>query len=86
MFIFVEVEDEHRAPARDRAQGGADHARLRVDPRAGPRGTDRRRGARRADDYPLTLGLTEAVSPLRIRGMTGLLGRTQRQVRDKTAA
>lgn len=37
-------------------------------------------------DYPLTLGLTEAVSPLRIRGMSGLLGRTQRQVREKTAA
>jgi cysteine desulfuration protein SufE len=38
------------------------------------------------DDYPLTLGLTEAVSPLRIRGMTALLGRTKRQVREKTAA
>ena len=37
-------------------------------------------------DYPLTLGLTEAVSPLRIRGMSGLLGRTQRQVRERTAA
>ena len=37
-------------------------------------------------DYPLTLGLTEAVSPLRIRGMSALLGRTQRQVREKTAA
>jgi cysteine desulfuration protein SufE len=38
------------------------------------------------DDYPLTLGLTEAVSPLRIRGMYALLGRTKRQVREKTAA
>lgn len=37
-------------------------------------------------DYPLTIGLTEAVSPLRIRGMSGLLGRTQRQVREKAAA
>src|SRR5882757_1281970 len=35
-------------------------------------------------DYPLTLGLTEAVSPLRIRGMMALLGRIQRQVREKT--
>ena len=32
-------------------------------------------------DYPLTLGLQEAVSPLRIRGMVGMLGRVQRQVR-----
>lgn len=38
------------------------------------------------DDYPNDLGLTEAVSPLRIRGMSALLGRTKRQIRDKTAA
>lgn len=38
------------------------------------------------DDYPNTIGLTEAVSPLRIRGMTALLGRTKRQIRDKLAA
>lgn len=38
------------------------------------------------DDYPQDLGLTEAVSPLRIRGMTALLGRAKRQVREKTAA
>lgn len=36
-------------------------------------------------DYPLTIGLTEAVSPLRIRGMSGLLGRAQRQVRERSA-
>ncbi|GAA3746023.1 SufE family protein [Leifsonia bigeumensis] len=35
------------------------------------------------DDYPQSLGLTEAVSPLRIRGMSALLGRTKRQVREK---
>ena len=38
------------------------------------------------DDYPSDLGLTAAVSPLRIRGMTALLGRTKRQIREKTAA
>ena len=37
------------------------------------------------DDYPQTIGLTQAVSPLRIRGMTALLGRTKRQVREKIA-
>ena len=37
------------------------------------------------DDYPQTLGLTEAVSPLRIRGMSALLGRTKGQVRTKRA-
>ena len=39
-----------------------------------------------SDDYPQTLGLTQAVSPLRIRGMTGMLGRTKRQVRARTVA
>ena len=38
------------------------------------------------DDFPGTLGLTQAVSPLRIRGMSALLGRTKRQVRAKLAA
>jgi cysteine desulfuration protein SufE len=37
------------------------------------------------DDYPQTIGLVEAVSPLRIRGMTALLGRAKRQIREKTA-
>jgi cysteine desulfuration protein SufE len=35
------------------------------------------------DDYPFTIGLTEAVSPLRLRGMTGMLERTKRQVREQ---
>jgi len=38
------------------------------------------------DDFPQDLGLTEAVSPLRIRGMSALLGRTKRQIRDKIAS
>jgi cysteine desulfuration protein SufE len=38
------------------------------------------------DDFPNTIGLTEAVSPLRIRGMTALLGRTKRQIREKISA
>lgn len=37
-------------------------------------------------DYPSSLGLNETVSPLRIRGMTGMLFRIQRQVRETTAA
>lgn len=35
------------------------------------------------DDFPQTIGLTRAVSPLRISGMTGMLMRTKRQVRAK---
>jgi cysteine desulfuration protein SufE len=37
------------------------------------------------DDFPQELGLTQAVSPLRIRGMSALLGRTKHRVRLKTA-
>lgn len=38
------------------------------------------------DDFPQSIGLTEAVSPLRMRGMNALLARSKRQVRAKTAA
>lgn len=34
-------------------------------------------------DYPQTIGLTKAVSPLRIAGMTGMLVRAQHQVTQK---
>ena len=37
-------------------------------------------------DYPQSLGLSEAVSPLRVRGMTGMLARTKRQLRERIAA
>jgi cysteine desulfuration protein SufE len=35
------------------------------------------------DDFPGKIGLTEAVSPLRIRGMRGMLARIKRQVSEK---
>lgn len=38
------------------------------------------------DDFPGTIGLGQAISPLRLRGMTALLGRTKRQVTAKSAA
>ncbi|GAA1673991.1 SufE family protein [Microbacterium lacus] len=37
------------------------------------------------DDFPQSIGLTRAVSPLRIAGMTGMLMRVKRQVRTKRA-
>lgn len=37
-------------------------------------------------DYPQSLGLGEAVSPLRVRGMTGMLARIKRQLRERTPA
>jgi len=35
------------------------------------------------DDYPQSIGLTKAVSPLRIGGMTGMLMRAKNQVMQK---
>ncbi|MEA9986333.1 MULTISPECIES: SufE family protein [Subtercola] len=35
------------------------------------------------DDFPQMLGLSQAVSPLRLRGMSAMLGRTKRQVRER---
>ena len=36
-----------------------------------------------SDDFPDTLGLAEAVSPLRLRGMRAMLFRVKRQIREK---
>lgn len=38
------------------------------------------------DDMPQQLGLTRALSPLRMRGMTAMLGRIKRQVSEQLAA
>jgi cysteine desulfuration protein SufE len=35
------------------------------------------------DDFPSNIGLSEAVSPLRMRGMRGMLARIKRQVAEK---
>ena len=35
------------------------------------------------DDFPSTLGLNDLISPLRVRGMTGMLWRIKRQVRSR---
>ena len=37
------------------------------------------------DDVSHRLGLDDAVSPLRLRGMSGMLGRIKRQVREKSS-
>lgn len=35
------------------------------------------------DDFPSTLGLNQLISPLRVRGMTGMLWRMKRQIHEK---
>jgi cysteine desulfuration protein SufE len=38
------------------------------------------------DDFPQMIGLSRAVSPLRLRGMSALLGRAKRQLRERQAS
>lgn len=87
VFIFVEIDDERVvhlwATAPKEAPTTRGFASILVQGLAGLT-VDEVLAV--PDDYPSDLGLTEAVSPLRIRGMTALLGRTKRQIRDKIAA
>jgi cysteine desulfuration protein SufE len=87
VFIFVEV-DEHdivhlHATAPKEAPTTRGFASILVQGLAGLTSDE---VLAVPDDYPQSLGLTQAVSPLRIRGMSALLGRTKRQVRQKLAA
>lgn len=86
VFIFVEVRDDIvrlHATAPMEAPTTRGFASILVQ---GLAGLTVQQVLAVPDDYPLTLGLTEAVSPLRLRGMSALLGRAKRQVREKTAA
>lgn len=86
VFIFVEIDDDGivhlHATAPREAPTTRGFASILVQ---GLAGLTVEQVLAVPSDYPLTLGLTEAVSPLRIRGMSGLLGRAQRQVRERAA-
>lgn len=87
VYIFVEVDPEGivhlHATAPREAPTTRGFASILVQGLAGLTGQE---VLDVPDDYPQSLGLTQAVSPLRIRGMSALLGRTKRQVRTKLAA
>ncbi|GAA4147011.1 SufE family protein [Leifsonia shinshuensis] len=87
VFIFVEVDDNDivhlYATAPKEAPTTRGFASILVQGLAGLTADE---VLAVPDDFPNTLGLTQAVSPLRIRGMSALLGRTKRQVRAKVAA
>lgn len=87
VFIFVEVDASHRVHLYATAPKEAPTTRGFASILAqGLGGLTAEQVLAVPDDYPNTIGLTEAVSPLRIRGMTALLWRTKRQVREKLAA
>jgi cysteine desulfuration protein SufE len=86
VFIFVEVEDgtvRMHATAPPEAPTTRGFASILAQ---GLTGLSVDEALAVPDDYPLTLGLTQAISPLRIRGMSALLGRAKRQIRGKAAA
>ena len=84
VFIFVEVDDDNAVHMFAMAPREAPTTRGFASILAqGLSGLSVEQVLSVPDDYPQTLGLTEAVSPLRIRGMTGMLGRVKRQVREK---
>ena len=87
VFIFVDVDDDGvvhlHATAPPEAPTTRGFASILVQ---GLAGLTAQEVLDVPDDYPNTIGLTEAVSPLRIRGMTGILARTKRQIRQKLAA
>lgn len=85
VFIFVEVDEQRvvhlHATAPEEAPTTRGFASILAQ---GLAGLTAEEVLAVPDDYPLSIGLTEAVSPLRIRGMTAMLGRTKRQVRERT--
>ena len=87
VFIFVEVDDERlvhlHATAPKEAPTTRGFASILVQ---GLSGLTVDEVLDVPDDFPNTIGLTEAVSLLRIRGMTAMLGRAKRQLREKTTA
>jgi cysteine desulfuration protein SufE len=86
VFIFVEVNDgvvEMFATAPREAPTTRGFASILVQGLSGL-SVDDVLGV--PDDFPSDLGLSEAISPLRVRGMTAMLGRTKRQIREKSAA
>lgn len=81
VFIFVEVDADStvhmHATAPKEAPTTRGFASILVQ---GLTGLSSREVLGVPDDYPQSLGLTAAVSPLRIRGMNALLSRAKRQV------
>ena len=87
VFIFVEVDDKRlvhlHATAPKEAPTTRGFASILVQ---GLSGLSVDEVLDIPDDFPNTIGLTEAVSLLRIRGMTAMLARAKRQLREKTTA
>ncbi|WP_425305868.1 SufE family protein [Agromyces archimandritae] len=86
VFIFVEVADDDTVAMFGTAPPEAPTTRGFASILAqGLSGLSAAEALAVPDDFPQTLGLAEAVSPLRVRGMTGMLARAKRQIRERLA-
>jgi cysteine desulfuration protein SufE len=86
VFIFIEVENDTvqmYATAPPEAPTTRGFASILVQ---GLSGLSASEVLELADDFPQSLGLAQAVSPLRLRGMTGMLARAKRQIRLKNVS
>lgn len=86
VFIFVEV-DEHDvvhvfATAPREAPTTRGFASILVQ---GLGGLPSQQVLATPDDFPASLGLNELISPLRVRGMSGMLARIKRQVTQRAS-
>ena len=87
VFIFVEVDDKNAVHLYATAPRESPTTRGFASILAqGLDGLSAEQVLAVPDDYPQSIGLTEAVSPLRLRGMSALLARTKRQLRERAAA
>lgn len=85
VYIFVDVTDDQTvqvyATAPEQAPTTRGFASILVQ---GISGLSVEAALDIPDDFASTLGLTKLISPLRIRGMTGMLWRIKRQIREKS--
>jgi cysteine desulfuration protein SufE len=85
VYIFVDVEDrtvQVFATAPEQAPTTRGFASILVQ---GLTGLSVDEALSIPDDFPSTLGLNTLISPLRVRGMTGMLARMKRQIREKSS-
>lgn len=84
VYIFVDVEDKTvqvYATAPEQAPTTRGFASILVQ---GLTGLSVDEALSIPNDFPSTLGLNTLISPLRVRGMTGMLARMKRQIREKS--
>jgi cysteine desulfuration protein SufE len=86
VYIFVEVDDHNAvsvfATAPEQAPTTRGFASILS---SGLTGLTSQSVLDVSDDFPNMLGLAKIISPLRLRGMAGMLRRIKRQVAEKTA-